>query len=951
MMQTHDGYIWLGTFGGLARFDGVKFTIFDTANTPELRSTRIITLYEDRLKRLWIGTETGEVYTLIDGSFVEFKSLPDYKRVTVWQFIEDDNGRFYIASDTGLERLEFDAKGAVIPESIKLLSSIKSFKLAKGPDNKIWTSFGKAYVENNDQMVKAETLGFDLPNNILTINFSDNGRMFVSTTTSLGWVDNKRFTPLSVNNNKVKLIGCAPTFRSNEVWCQESDKLNIINDSEVKIHDLSGVVSAGSRAIFFDNADNIWLATHSDGLIRLSRKKISSISELTTYDVWARYAIAEDSTGAVWIAGHNLLKVKGNEVEKIDLIPNFGVNDLLTTLAVDGNNVLWAGGAAGLYTIKNGKNVPFPGFSAGNIKALFFDRSNSLWIGTADGLWNLKDNIFTHYTTANGLEGNSVHFITQTKDDAIWVGTISGASRFKDGRFENFTSNNGLSGDLVREILEDEDGTIWIGTYGGGINRLKNGNIVAITTANGLNDNYISRILVDDEKKFWILGNHGIFAVNREELNAVADGRSDAVVGAVIGTSDGMKSSEASGGNQYAGIRTRDVRLWFPIKKDVVIIDPKDIECRAPRVHVETISSHTAGTEHSLYNLLSSRKDEIQLSGGASNVEIKFTGIEFTKPERLRFFYKLEGLDENWVDASARRTAFYNYLPSGNYVFKVRALSSNGIWSDETATIEIDVAKRFWETGIFYLMCLIAVLLSIYFIYKIRVSQLEAQHKQQEDFSRRLIRSHETERQRLAGELHDAIGQNLLIMRNWAQLGLKHDNLDNEAKNHFEQISEIASNTLSEARTIVGNLSPQNLERFGLSEAVRSIVNQIERSSAIKFETYIENVDDMLTTESQLAAYRSLQECLNNVVKHSGSNTAKVEVKRATLGVEISVEDHGRGFDTHNIFEDRVGIGGFGLRNIEQRIKLLGGSVSISSEVDKFTRVVIFVLRDRYTKK
>jgi len=568
-----------------------------------------------------------------------------------------------------------------------------------------------------------------------------------------------------------------------------------------------------------------------------------------------------------------------------------------------------------------------------------------LWIGTEKGLWKMSEGNFSQYTVANGLAGDSIHFITQTRDAAIWIGTMSGLSRFSDGKFENFTSEFGLSSNFVREIVEDDEGTLWIGTYGGGINRLRDGRIVSITTAQGLQDNYVSRILVDETNKFWILGNLGIFAVNRDELNAVADQVKSFVAGAVFGVSDGMRSSEASGGNQPAGIRTKDGRLWFPMIKDVVVIDPRKIDYQAPRVLIETVSTRV-GESPPTVSLFSSRKEPIQLGSGASNLEIQFTGIEFTNPDRLRFYYKLEGLDPNWVDSAGRRTASYPYLPSGRYVFSVRALSSNGIWSEEIATVEIEVAKRFWETGLFFLMCALAVLLTIYFGYKIRVARLEARHRLQEDFSRRLIRSHETERLRLAGELHDAIGQNLLIMRNWAELGLKHESLDPEAKNHFEQIAEVASNTLSETRTIVGNLSPQNLERFGLSEAIRSIVNQIERSSGIKFESRIEDVDDLLSTESQLAAYRSLQECLNNVVKHSGSPTARVEIRRVESGVDIFVEDVGEGFDAEHVLEEDSSVAGFGLTNIVQRIRLMGGSVRIKSEPEKLTRIVISIPRD-----
>ncbi len=941
MVQTADGYIWLGTFGGLARFDGVKFTVFDSTNAPGLKSNRIISLYEDRWKRLWIGTEAGEVYTLVDGNFIEFQSVPDFKRTVVWHFLEDDGGKLYIASDAGLERVEFASDGSVLPDSIKVLSRQRAFALAKGPGNTIWTSNGRAFLVQGDQVVRADALGYAIPKDILSLDFANDGRMLVGTVSSFGWYENSSFSEIEPKDLKVPLIGCTPAFRSTELWCQKGSRLHEFKDGDIVTHDLSEFVTAGTRQVFFDRSGNIWLATQSDGLVRLSPRKIGLVGDLTDLDVWARYAVAEDSEGAVWLAAHNLLKVRDGKVDKVELNPA-RPGELITSLALDGNGVMWAGGAAALYAVKNGRMVAIPGFIRGRTHSLFFDKEAALWIGTEKGLWRLRDGAFTHFTASDGLVGESIHFITQSRDEAIWIGTMAGASRFKDGRFENFTTENGLTANFVREILEDDDGTIWIGTYGGGITRLRDGKFAAITTAQGLHDNYVSRILLDQENKFWVLGNLGIFSVSRDELNAVADLSKSSMVGAVFGVWNGMKSSEASGGNQPAGIRARDGRLWFPMIKDVVVIDPRDIDYQPPSVLVESVSIQAGDSPPSL-TAISSRKEPIQLGSGVSNLEIKFTGIEFTNPDRLKFFYKLDGLDENWVDAAGRRTASYPYLPSGQYVFKVRALSSSGVWSEETATVEIDVAKRFWETGLFFLMCAGAVLLTIYFGYKIRVARLEARHKQQEDFSRRLIRSHETERMRLAGELHDAIGQNILIMRNWAELGLKHDALDEEARNHFEQISEVASNTLSETRTIVGNLSPQNLQRFGLSEAVRSMVNQIARSSGIRFETHIEKVDDLLSDESQLAAYRSLQECLSNVVKHSGSPTAKIEVRRAASGIELVVEDVGKGFDAEQVFDEDSNVGGFGLRNIAQRVRLIGGSLKVDSEPHKLTRLAIWI--------
>ncbi|HBE83730.1 MAG TPA: hypothetical protein DDW24_13270, partial [Blastocatellia bacterium] len=377
MVQTEHGYIWLGTFGGLARFDGVTFKIFDSTNAPGLRSNRILSLYEDRWKRLWIGTEAGEVYTLADGNFIEFQSVPDFKRTVVWQFLEDDNGRLFIASDAGLERVEFGQDGSVIPDSIKVLSRQRAFQLAKGPGNTIWTSNGKAFILQGEQLVRADTLGLRIPKDIISLDFSNDGRMLVGTVSSFGWFENGKFSDIETTSSKDKLAGCTPAFRSTELWCQKGSKLHEFKDGNIVTYDLNEFVTDGTRQLFFDRSGNIWLATQSDGLICLSPRKISLVGDMTDLDVWARYAVAEDSERGVWLAGHNLLRVRNGKVQKIDMNPA-APGELITSLAVDRNGVIWAGGAAALYTIKNGRLLKIPGFIPGRTHSLYFDKNAAL---------------------------------------------------------------------------------------------------------------------------------------------------------------------------------------------------------------------------------------------------------------------------------------------------------------------------------------------------------------------------------------------------------------------------------------------------------------------------------------------------------------------------------------------------------------------------------------------
>ncbi|MBL8180865.1 MAG: hypothetical protein JNL64_04575 [Blastocatellia bacterium] len=941
IVQTHDGYLWIGTFGGLARFDGVRFTVFDSTNQLGLASNRILSLYEDRRQRLWVGTETGEVYIYADGKFVEFKSDPDFKRVTVWEILEDDNGRMFIASDSGLERVEFRDDGSLIAESVRIISRNRCFQLAKGPGNTIWTSSGKALLVQGDELVKAESLGKNIPKDILHMDFSADGRMIVDSIHTFGWFANDRFDPIPPPKGIKGLSGCTPAFQAGKLRCQEGNRLHEFNDDRIETHDLGDTVVGGSRKVFFDKEDNIWLATESDGLVRLSPKRISLVGDLTEFDVWGRFALIEDAEGAVWLGGHDLLKVQNDKVEKIVVKTPVGTDELITALAVDSNGVIWAGGRLGLYSVENGKVIRLPQFSGGQIDSLFIDSQSTLWVGTPSGLWRRTNDEFTKFTTDDGLPSNSVHFITESKDGALWIGTFGGASRFKDGTFENFTTENGLSANYVREILEDENGMVWIGTYGGGINRLSDGKISTITTANGIHDNFVSRILVDNVNKFWILGNHGVFSVKRDDLNAVADGRSNSVIGAVYGVADGMESSEASGGHQPAGIKTKDGRLWFPMIKDVVILDPKDGNQTPPKVVIEGLSTRSDDAR-SLPNALDIRQDApISIPTGQRDLEVQFTGLSFTKPESIKFYYRLDDLDNDWTDAGNRRKAIYPYLPAGTYTFRVRAVNALGVMSENTATLNISVDKPFWRKWWFILLALIGATFAAFMLYRFKMEQIKAQRLKEIEFSKQLLKAQEVERGRIASELHDGLGQNLLILRNWAQLGLDAAEDPNEVREHLLQISETAAQSIDETRSIVRNLSPQNLKRFGLTEAIRNMIEQLHSSTGVVFESKIDNIDDLFPEEAELSIYRIVQECLNNVVKHSESPRGRVAITRSPEVVEIVIEDYGKGFSANEYLEYDDSKRGFGVQSIIQRVKLLGGEINFESRSSEGTKIQI----------
>jgi ligand-binding sensor domain-containing protein len=390
---------------------------------------------------------------------------------------QDAAGNLLIASDSGVEKLTLDNSGTVVPDSIQVLSRERSYGICKDPSGTVWVKVRGQYAAiESDGFAPAASKGIQLPKGIIRMSFADDGRAFSGSFDSLG---------LSENGNYYELMPLVPWMhqsfyslaaKDGTFWFQQADELVEIREGQLIHHDLKGYVTGGSRAMLFDDEGNIWIATQSDGLVRLTRRSVELVSDLTDMEIAGINSIAEDKDGSVWLGGAQLFKVKDRTVTEVTKEEHRG--GFVKSLAVDGNGVLWVLANIGLFRMEdeNLVRVPEPGYMGKEFHALFFDSAWNLWIGSTTGLGRLApDGQYIEYTTDNGLVDNGVHFITQTHDGTLWIGTMRGISKFKDGKFENITAENGLPAGYVRDIEEDNDGTIWIATYGGGIVRLRGG--------------------------------------------------------------------------------------------------------------------------------------------------------------------------------------------------------------------------------------------------------------------------------------------------------------------------------------------------------------------------------------------------------------------------------------------------------------------------------------------
>lgn len=624
--QTDNGYLWLGTFGGLVRFDGVRFKVFTPANTPELVNNRIISLATDHDKNLWVGTERGEIIVYRDGKFKLIDDGKNYENKVINDIYVDDAGKIWIGGWGGgktctLEGCEtFD-----FPEK-------RIFKFRQDTEGKFWAfADGKLFYSESGKFIQDENVKFA----VLNIESNRDGGLWLVRSGQMGSYKDGQFVPLIEFD---KNVVTTPLVNSPDgsLWFNQGQILYQIKDKKIETYEINKVTYIG-RQIFIDREKNIWLGRNVDGLIRLVEPQVENIvlePELRQGKPIAVSinSLAEDAAGNVWIAANpNLYRWHAGKVEKMpdDLvnIPFAGRGALL----VDSGGTLWNTTTEGLRSYRDGKvtvhqDISWKNSQVGN--CLFEDSRKNLWFGNPEfGVFVWDGNkVIARYTKDNGLVDNAVTVIKETRDGAIWLATRGGISRLANGQMTNWTAADGLSNNYVRDIYEDSEGTLWFGTYGGGLNRFRDGKFTPIMTNDGLYDDIVSRILVDDEDNFWFLGNRGIYSVNRQMLNDFADGKIKKVFCLSYNKADGMKSSEGNGGNQNAGIRTRDGKLWFPTIEGVIIIDPKRKQFPPPIPRIEEVLM-----ERGEFNF----SEKLELDADHEDVEIHYTGLSFRKSEQM----------------------------------------------------------------------------------------------------------------------------------------------------------------------------------------------------------------------------------------------------------------------------------------------------------------------------
>ncbi len=740
--QTPDGYLWFTTFDGLVRFDGVKFTTFNKGNTKGIINSRFTGVYCDTDGTLYATTMENGVLTLYkNGTFTSFNSeqVPGH-------YIElikpDKNGelRFLVVEGNDHTRKWYYLRGGkfVLDETLDNNNPKIEYE---GKSGTFWTLTPNEVVEIKGD--KKTVYPFK------SQRFNHTREVFEDRDGGL-WIGGVRL--IRLKDGKIENFTSQADFPKNSdfhsfreeadgsIWFANGGRsapgagLVRLKDGKFSIFgEESGLSNGSIFSVFKDREGVIWLAT-SKGLNRLRKKIIKTYSVadgLTSSEV---YPLFRDSKENIWIGTTRGLTVfRNGKFETVNLRQNDknapehlrwkkGTMSV-QSLWEDSKGTMWIGVSGGLYVVENNTATLLPDSESHHVHAVREDKNGNVWAATSKGVLLYQDyKQKAFYSTADGLPSEFMTVIYEDSRGRLWFGGFGGLSEFKDGKFINYTTAQGLTGNYVRSIYEDADGTLWIGTYGEGLSRFKDGVFFNYKEKNGLYNDDVFAIQEDERGNFWISSNHGIYRVKRQELDDFANGKIDKITSIGYGKDDGMLNNECNGGRQPASIKDKDGNFWFPTQDGVAVINPalENFNPLAPPVIIES-----ATVEREPVNIANG----LSIEAGKQNVEIHFTGISFIKSSQIKFRYKLEGHDKEWIDAGKRRTVHYSYLPPGNYRFLVKAANADGIWNEKGAALDMKLSPFFYQTDKFYFLWITVGILILFIVWKISVHQLEARER------------------------------------------------------------------------------------------------------------------------------------------------------------------------------------------------------------------------------
>jgi signal transduction histidine kinase/ligand-binding sensor domain-containing protein len=952
VVQSRDGYLWVGTYSGLARFDGVRFEVFDENNTPALHSSRVTSLYEAADGVLWIGFEGGQVCQYQKGQFKAVEFHPAWNGGKIYDIASDESGDVWLLNESGQLARARDGR-VVVPEAGAVA---KLVDMTRSVDGTIWIAReGRVSVL---KQARIQPLQFGEDTNVAYpyvqgIGASRDGGLWVASDGRIRkWRDGKwaedlgdapwggiPVTRLVETRSGVLAAGTA-----------ESGLYLVFpgqNQKPLHFDHTSGFPSDWVISLCEDREGNLWAGTGGGGLVMLRPSNIETVSPPDQWQGRAVLSVCPGQHGALWVGteGAGLYRLQN------ELWTNFGSaegirNYYIWSLAEDPEGRLWAGTWGGGLFVQNGDRFEYaPGMNDVNMPmpALLYAREGGLWIGTSVGLLRYQAGQATWFKEYNGAVLRDVRAIAEDKQSSVWFGMAGdGLACLKDHRIWRFRTRDGLSSDFIECLHFDKAGALWIGTFGGGLVRIKDGRFAVINRQQGLPNSVIGNIEEDDHGFVWMSSHNGIIRVSEEALNRCADGKTNEVHCQTYGIHDGMPTIECSEGLQPAGCKTPDGRLWFPTSKGLVAVNPRDVKSNPlpPPVQIEVMRVDDQPITNGVDG------GPVKVPPGRHRFEFQYTGLSFVDPEKVRFKCRLHGFETDWVDVGAERTAHYNYIPPGHYAFQVIACNNDGVWNETGASMAFSVLPYFWQTLWFRILAWTTIIAAsgglVWFETRRRMRQKLERLEWQ--------RAVEHERARIAHDIHDDLGAHLTRISMLSESARAELENPERATADLNQIYDTARDLTRAMDEIVWAVNPRYDTLEGLAGYLEKFAQDLLAAADIRcrLDMPMEFPTWRLTADVRHNVFLAFKEALHNVVKHSAASEASIRLTAGATSFELVVEDNGRGFTagdgkkTASEDSDRL-LSGNGLENMTRRLSEIRGQCQIQSVPGQGTRITFTV--------
>ncbi|MDR3799861.1 MAG: two-component regulator propeller domain-containing protein [Terracidiphilus sp.] len=921
--EGRDGYLWVGTTGGLLRFDGAGFHLFNHANTPAFQEDDVFSLLATRDGTLWIGTSGGGLIEWRNGAFHALPAERGQSTAYVRAMTEDHHGRLWVATDGGLfwvkdGRLESVERqlGVTDPDAHAVLED---------DAGRIWAGGSRLFAFKDGQSREYPLPGKDNRNQVKSLAESSDGVVWVGTVSGL-----YRLPPGAAHLEAVPgVFGLIRTLRAvagGEMWAGTigSGIFRIRGSRVTRLLSPSPLISDTAYSLYIDSSQNVWIGTLI-GFTCLSRTpvRVLALPEAAGADFGT---VALDTDNSLWLASNQLVHVVGERAVPVRFpqLGNVRVRNVLR--GRDGS--LWVGTiGGGVYRFRAGAVQHFTaheGLSSNFVQALLEARDGTLWIGTNNGVSHLDRGTMHDLRTQNGLANNYIRALLEDRDGTIWIGSDHGLGAYRSGAFVSNALTAALAGESIRALYQDNASGLWIGTHGSGIYLYRNRQLAHFTTAEGLTSNTIYCILGDRRNHLWASGPSGVMLLDRAMIGATMQNPGRLIPLERYQVSEGNAAVQVLGGMQAAGALTPAGEAWFPTSQGLWRINPDD---HRPQTNLGLVIDAVAVDGQTV-----SMADQLTVPANSNRLDIAYQPVLLSPQEGLEFRYKLEGFDRDWIYAGAwQRRATYTNLPPGKFTFVVEAWETNRPERTVRVTIGVEKLRRFYQTAWFILVCFLSAGCAVLIAYRIRMQQIRARFK-----------AVLAERTRLAREMHDTLIQGCIGVSALLKAASSSDVDDEETRLHLiDYAATQIHTTVDEARQAVHNLRGEERALDDLPAALASMADRVVREHGLKAASTVSGKCFSIAPQATHELMMVAREAVFNAILHGRAREIRIDLSYGSDLLRMTVEDNGEGFDASEAFAD----GHFGLRGMRERIHQFGGKFNIESDLHKGTRVIVEIPR------